>query len=44
MVSFADKYGTRLLNGIIDKGTPITKLFSHMDLIPGENPNKIENC
>jgi len=26
-----------LLNGTIDKRTPITKLFSHVDLIPDEN-------
>ena len=37
MVSFADKCGTRFLDGIIDKGTSITKLWSHVNLIPIEN-------
>ncbi len=32
MVSFEDECGTRLLDGLIDKGTPITKLLSHVDL------------
>ncbi|MCK4269642.1 MAG: hypothetical protein KAW93_04105 [Methanogenium sp.] len=34
MVLFVDKCGTRLLNDIIDKGTLITKLLSHVDLTP----------
>jgi len=37
MVPFADKCGTRLLNGIIDKGTSITELLFHVDLTPVEN-------
>jgi len=32
MVSFADKCKTRLLDGIIDEGTPITELLFHVDL------------
>ncbi len=32
MVSFADKCGTRLLDGIIDEGTPITQLLYHVNL------------
>ncbi|MCK4269249.1 MAG: transposase [Methanogenium sp.] len=36
MVSFADKCRTRLLDGIIDEGTPITELLFHVDLTPVE--------
>ena len=32
MVSFEDECGTKFLDGIIDEGTPITKLLSHVDL------------
>ena len=36
MVSFEDECGTRFLDGIIEEGTTITKLLSHVDLIPVE--------
>jgi len=32
IISFADKCRTRLLDGIIDEGTPITQLLYHVDL------------
>jgi len=37
MVSFEEECGTRFLDGIIEEGTPITKLLSHVNLIPVEN-------
>lgn len=36
MVSFEDECGTRFLDGTIEEGTTITKLLSHVDLIPVE--------
>jgi len=41
VLSFTDTYGTGLLQmAIIDKGTPIPKLLSHVNLTPVENQIK----
>ena len=37
MASFEEDCGTRFLDGIIEEGTSVTKLLSHVDLIPVEN-------